>query len=45
MYCDFIVSEAFRSKGFKLHLTNCDLYYCDLRLFCGFTDYDYLHLE
>ena len=32
MYCDFIVLEAFRSKGVKLHLTNCDLYCCDLRL-------------
>ncbi len=35
MYCDFIVTEAFQSKGFKSHLANCDLYYCDLRLFAA----------
>ncbi len=32
VYCDFIVSEAFRSKGVKSYLMNCDLYCCDLRL-------------
>ncbi len=24
MHCDFIVSEAFQSKGLKSHLADCD---------------------